>query len=66
MARRYLSRENMEEKFGMTQHQIYKLVRRPRDPLPHRKIGKLQRFDEEQVHKWFLRQPGTDGEDFDF
>jgi len=42
---------------------IYKLVRRPVDPLPHRKVGKHLRFDVEKCWKWFDRQPGKDGED---
>jgi hypothetical protein len=41
---------------------IYKLVRRPVDPLPHRKIGKHLRFDVEKCLSWFDGQPGTDGQ----
>jgi predicted DNA-binding transcriptional regulator AlpA len=63
MARQYLKIEKVAQIFDMSRHQIYKLVRRPQDPLPHRKIGKHLRFDEERIHQWFLRQPGSDGED---
>jgi len=44
-------------------HVIYKLVRRPVDPSPHRKIGKHLRFDVEKCLAWFDRQPGADGQD---
>lgn len=65
MARQYLSVGGAALMLAMTKHQIYKLVRRPNDPLPHRKIGKQLRFDEERIHRWFLRQPGSDGEHFE-
>ena len=63
MARQATNLEGIGKVFGFTSHQVYKLVRRPRDPLPHRKIGKLLRFDVEKCWKWFDRQPGKDGDD---
>jgi predicted DNA-binding transcriptional regulator AlpA len=65
MARQYLKVEGVADMLAMTKNQVYKLVRRPIDPLPHRKIGKQLRFDEERIHQWFLCQPGSDGEHFE-
>jgi len=44
-----------------SRHQTYKLVRRPSDPIPHRKIGKHLHFDVEKVLRWFDSQDGVDG-----
>jgi hypothetical protein len=63
VARQVTDTEGIGKVFCFTKHQIYKLVRRPLDPLPHRKIGKHLRFDVEKCWKWFDRQPGRDGED---
>ena len=63
MPRQYEDVEGIAKRFKYTRHQIYKLVRRHNDPLPHRKLGKQLRFDLEKVDRWFDRQPGTDGED---
>lgn len=63
MPRQITDLEGIAERFCFTKHQLYKLVRRPMDPLPHRKIGKHLRFDVEKCFKWFDRQPGQDGED---
>jgi len=65
MPRQYLSVDKVAVMLDMSKHQIYKLVRRPIDPLPYRKIGKHLRFDEERIHQWFLRQAGSDGDDFE-
>ena len=42
----------------LTRWQVYHLVGRKNDPLPHRKIGKQLRFDIERCLKWFDSQPG--------
>jgi hypothetical protein len=63
MARQYEDVKGIAKRFKFTRHQIYKLVKRPSDPLPHRKLGKQLRFDVEKADKWFDRQPGADGED---
>ena len=52
--------EGIAERLKLTRNQIYKLVRRPDDPLPHKKIGRNLRFDIEAVWRWFDRQPGRD------
>lgn len=46
----------------LSKHQVYKLVRRREDALPHKKIGKVLRFDLDAVWKWWDRQPGVDQE----
>jgi predicted DNA-binding transcriptional regulator AlpA len=61
--RTYLDLEGVAAKLSLTRHQVYKLCRRPTDPLPHRKLGKCLRFDDKSVDRWFDRQPGRDGED---
>jgi len=63
MARQYEDVEGVAKRFKLTHHQVYKLMRRRPDPLPHRKVGKRLRFDVEKVDKWFDRQTRTDGED---
>jgi len=43
-----------------TDHQIYKLIRRPDYPMPFKKCGKRLLFDVERVSKWFDSLPGVD------
>jgi len=62
MARQITDVKGIGERFRFTPHQIYKLVRRQTDPLPHRKIGKHLRFDVEKCWRWFERQPGRDSD----
>jgi hypothetical protein len=66
MARQLTDVSGVAELLCFTAHQVYKLVRRPDDPLPHKKIGKHLRFDIEKVWCWFDRQPGKDREDVHF
>jgi hypothetical protein len=61
--RQILDVQGIGKIFCLTENQIYKLTRRPVDPLPHRKLGKVLRFDVEKCMRWFQRQPGSDGED---
>lgn len=63
MPRQATDIEGIGKTFDLTKHQVYKLVRRREDPLPHRRIGKRLRFDLEKCWRWFDRQPGRDGED---
>jgi len=65
MARQITNLEGIAQMFLFTLFQIYKLVRRPVDQLPHRKIGKHLRFDVEKFLKWFDRQLGEDHEEVD-
>ena len=46
----------------LTKNQVYKLVRRREDPIPHKKLGKVLRFDLEATWKWFDRQQGANSE----
>ena len=39
---------------------VYRRCRRRRNPLPHRKDGKLYLFDADLVGEWFSRLPGKD------
>jgi hypothetical protein len=61
MARKILDIKGLSESFPFTVHQIYKWVRDPIHPLPHRKAGKRLLFDLEQVFKWFDELPGSGG-----
>lgn len=63
MARQHKDIEGIAQELKFTRHQIYWLVRRPHDPLPHGKIGKHLRFDVKKVDRWFNRQLGRDGDD---
>ena len=60
MARQVEDIEGVAERLRLTKHQVYKLVRRPTDPLPHKRIGRCLRFDLDAVFRWFDRQPGRD------
>ena len=44
-----------------TENQLYKWVRDPLNPLPHKKMGKRLLFDVEKVWRWFDSLPGRDG-----
>jgi len=44
----------------LTTHQIRKMIRRPENPLPYKKCGKILMFDLERVFKWFDGLPGRD------
>ena len=50
----------LDENGKPDRRKIYKLVRRPHDPLPHRKIGKHLRFDVDRVWNWIDGHPGRD------
>ena len=41
---------------------IYKWVRDPVNPIPHKKCGKRLLFDVEKVFRWFDSLPGKDGD----
>ena len=47
----------------LTVNQIYKGVRDPVNPIPHKKFGKRLLFDLEKVFKWFDALPGRDSDD---
>ncbi len=63
MSRKIYRVEGLREILPLTQNQIYKLVRHPVHPLPHKKVGKLLLFDEARVLKWFEGLPGRDVDD---
>ncbi len=63
MARRMLEIQELCEEFPFTRHQVYKLVRRVKSPLPHKKIGRNLYFDKDKIWKWFDMQPGKDIDD---
>jgi hypothetical protein len=65
MSRQATDIQGIAQAFSLTTNQIYKLVRRPVDPLPHKKIGRVLRFDLERAWNWFDRQPGKDSEEID-
>jgi hypothetical protein len=55
--------EGLTEVLPLTVNQIYKWVRDPVNPLPHRKRGKRLLFDVEKVFRWFDALPGKDGQE---
>ena len=63
--RRIVDTEGLEKRSPWTKHQIYKLCKRPVNPLPHKRLGKRLLFDMRQVWKWFDGLEGRDEtEDF--
>ena len=60
MPREIVNIEKLSERSPFSKNQIYKLVKRPVDPLPHKKIGRNLYFDLEKVYRWFDSQPGRD------
>ena len=62
MPRKALDIDAVAATFSLSKSQVYKLVRRPEDPLPHKKLGKVLRFDNDAIWKWFDRQWGPNSE----
>lgn len=58
MRDRVLNMEQLLELFPFTRPAVYGYIRRPRDPLPAKRIGKRLFFLEEATWAWFRRQPG--------
>ena len=50
----------LTEVLPLTVNQIYKGVRDPVNPIPHKKFGKRLLFDVDKVWKWFDSLPGRD------
>lgn len=53
----------LEKQLPFTKHQIYKMIKKPSNPLPHKKAGKKIYFDVEKVFRWFDSLPGRDETD---
>ena len=60
MARQIVRLKGLAKVLPLTEHQIRKAIRRPENPLPFKKFGKLILFDIERVYKWFDSLPGRD------
>jgi hypothetical protein len=60
MARQIVRLEGLTERYPFTKWQVYKMVRDPVNPIPHKKSGKTLLFDLERVDRWFDRLPGRD------
>lgn len=58
--RKIVDLKGLQDHLPFTGNQIYKLVRRPDYPLPHKKIGKKLLFDLDRVFRWFDSLPGRD------
>jgi hypothetical protein len=58
MAREIVNIEKLSEKSPFSKNQIYKLIRKDIDPLPHKKIGRNLYFDLERFYRWYDRQLG--------
>jgi len=58
--RKIVEMEGLIEVFPSTKHQVYKFVKMPDNPLPHKKLGRRLVFDVERVYKWFDALPGRD------
>ncbi len=61
--RQLVNIEGLTEHLPFSVHQIYKLVRDPVKPIPHKKCGKRLLFDMDKVYRWFDSLPGKDGQD---
>jgi hypothetical protein len=60
MGRQIVKLKDLPKFLPLTVNQVYKLIRRPDNPLPFKKCGKLILFDLEQVYRWFDSLPGRD------
>lgn len=60
MPRQIVDINGLSEKLPLTTHQIYKLTRHPKHPIPYKKAGKRLLFDMDRVFKWFDSLPGRD------
>jgi hypothetical protein len=60
--RRIVDIQGLTGVLPLTVNQIYKGVRNPMNPIPHKKYGKRLLFDLEKVFKWFDALPGRDGD----
>ena len=60
MARQIVDIKGLAEHWPFTVNQLYKAVRHPENPLPHKKHGKRLLFDLEKVYRWFDSLPGRD------
>ncbi len=63
MAREIVDIGGIVKKLCLTKWQVYHLVHKFSDPLPHKKIGVKLYFDVERCLRWWDRQPGKDGEE---
>jgi hypothetical protein len=63
MARQIVDIKGLGEYLPLSINQIYKGVRDPHNPIPHKKYGKRLLFDLEKVWKWFDSLPGKDTTD---
>jgi hypothetical protein len=60
VARQICDIKGLTKLLPFTTHQVYKLVRNPENPLPHKKLGRRLLFDLERVYKWLDALPGRD------
>ena len=60
MARSIKDLNGFVEATPFSKNQVYKMVRNPDNPLPHKKIGKKLYFDMERFYRWFDGMPGAD------
>ena len=65
MAREIVDIKGLADRLPLSTHQIYKAIRHPEYPLPHKKFGKRLLFDLAKVWRWFDRLPGRDDEELD-
>lgn len=60
MARQIVDIKGLTGYLPLTINQLYKAVRSPVNPIPHKKWGKRLMFDLERVYQWFDNLPGRD------
>lgn len=65
MARQITNVQGIADLLCLSRSQVYKLVGRQADALPHRKLGKVLRFDVSKCLRWFDLQPGKDLEEIE-
>jgi hypothetical protein len=62
MARQITDIKGLTQILPYTVNQLYKAVRDPVNPIPHKKHGKRLLFDVERVFRWFDGLPGKGGD----
>ncbi len=60
MARQIVDVKGLTGILPMTSNMIYKAVRNPVRPIPHKKYGKRLMFDVSKVYQWFDSLNGKD------
>jgi len=54
-----LTPKHIRSRFNISLSQVYNLMKEPNDPLPHYRIGKSYRIDEDELEEWLKKHHFT-------